>query len=252
MVVRTDILPETLTTEQRVVVSSIMHEFVDLLGSHGTTLQPDYEDRLRQPKPAQDIDGFTDLVMRVIEEQQNSEDTPTKNRVRFLQDFPPGDITTEIITYGLLRRWPASMSQGRDFNQKRREVKPRVRGIEDDPTRPGYAVVTLGQRFENELVFTCWAKTNKQANRRARWLEDTLRDWTWYIRYMGINNFYFLGQDKDEVLSLDGTKNVLMGRPLRYWVMTERMSHVLEPTIRRIVVKYGLGQPLENLLSNTT
>ena len=247
MVVRDDILPEALTTEQRIVVSDIMHEFRDLLGSRGTTLQPDYGDRLRQPKPAQDIDGFTDLVMRVIEEQQNSEEVPAKNRVKFLQDFPPDNIVTEIITYGLLRRLPSSMSQGRDFNQRVREVKPRIRGIEEDPTRPGYAVVTLGQRFENELVFTCWAKTNKQANKRARWLEDTLRDWTWYIRFMGIGDFYFLGQDKDVVLLLDGTKNTLKGRPMRYYVRTERMSHVLEPTIRRIVVKYGLGQPLDNL-----
>lgn len=247
MVVRTDILPEALTTEQQVVVESIMHEFRDLLGSRGTTLQPDYGDRLRQPKPAQDIDGFTDLVMRVIQEQQNSEDVPAKNRVRFLQDFPPDNVETEIITFGLFRREPSSMSQGQPFNKKRIELKPRVRGIELDPTRPGYAVVTLGQRFENELIFTCWAKTNKQANRRARWLEDTLRDWTWYIRYEGIQDFFFLGQDKDQVLTLDGTKNVLMGRPLRYYVRTERMSHVLEPTIRRIVVKYGLGQPLDNL-----
>lgn len=245
MVVRDDILPEELTTEQGIVIDEILHEFdqdfVDNIGNRGMNLP--IEERLRQPKPAQDIDGFTDLVMRVIEEQQNSEEVPLKNRVKFLQDFPPGGIETEIITFGLLRRNPASMSQGQHFNQRVREVKPHIRGIENDPTRPGYKVVTLGQRFENELVFTCWAKTNKQANKRARWLEDTLRNWTWYIRYEGVTDFYFLGQDEDMVLKLDGTENVLMGRPMRYWVMTERLSHILEPTIRRIVVKYGLGQP---------
>jgi hypothetical protein len=245
MVVRDDILPEELTTEQGIVIDEILHEFdqefVDAVGNREMHLPP--EERLRQPKPAQDIDGFTDLVMRVIQEQQNSEEVPLKNRVSFLQDFPPGDIETEIITFGLLQRTPASMSQGQHFNQRVREVKPHIRGIEDDPTRPGYKVVTLGQRFENELVFTCWAKTNKQANKRARWLEDTLRNWTWYIRYEGITDFYFLGQDEDMVLKPDGTQNILMGRPMRYWVMTERLSHILEPTIRRIVVKYGLGQP---------
>jgi hypothetical protein len=245
MVVRDDILPEELTTAQGIVIDDILHqysqEFSDSIGNRGTNLPP--EERLRQPKPAQDIDGFTDLVMRIIEEQQNSEEVLLKNRVKFLQDFPPGDIETEIITFGLLRRLPASMSQGQHFNQNVREVKPHIRGIEDDPTRPGYKVITLGQRFENEIVFTCWAKTNKQANRRARWLEDTLRNWTWYLRYEGIVDYYFLGQDEDIVLKLDGTENVLMGRPMRYWVMTERLSHVLEPTIRRIVVKYGLGQP---------
>ncbi len=245
MVVRDDILPEELTTAQGVVIGDILHqysqEFSDSISNRGTNLP--HGERLRRPKPAQDIDGFTDLVMRIIEEQQNSEEVPTKNRVRFLQDFPPGGVETEIITFGLLSRMPASMSQGQHFNQRVREVKPHIRSIEDDPTRPGYKVITHGQRFENEIVFTCWAKTNKQANRRARWLEDTLRDWTWYLRYEGIVDYYFLGQDEDIILKLDGTENVLMGRPMRYWIMTERLSHILEPTIRRIVVKYGLGQP---------
>jgi hypothetical protein len=241
MVVRDDILPEALTSEQRIVIDSILHEFTDAAGSSGMYLPRG--ERLRQPKPAQDIDGFTDLVMRVLEEQQNSEDIPLKNRVTFLQDFPPRDVETEIITFGLVRRLPSSMSQGQHFNQRVREVKPHIRGIEDDPTRPGYKMIMLGQKFENEIIFTCWAKTNKQANRRARWLEDTLRNWTWYIRYEGIEDFYFLGQDEDRILKLDGTENKLMGRPMRYYVRTERVSHILEPTIRRIVVKYGLGQP---------
>jgi hypothetical protein len=241
MVVRNDILPESLTTEQRVVISSILHEFSDSLGSHGAYLPP--EERLRQPKPAQDIDGFTDLVMRVIEEQQNSEEVPLKNRVKFLEDFPPGEIETELITYGLNLRIPGSISQGKAFNQRVSEVKPHIRGIEDDPTRPGYKIITLGQKFESEIIFTCWAKTNKQANKRARWLEDTLRNWRWYIRYEGVEQYFFMQQDADVVLKLEGTKNKLHGRPMRYYVRTERLSHVLEPTIRRIVVKYGLGQP---------
>jgi hypothetical protein len=241
MVVRDDILPESLTAEQGIVVQSIVSSFTDSFSSSET--YHSVGERSRQPKPAQDIDGFTDLAMRVIEEQQISEDVPLKNRISFLQDFSPRDITTEVISFGLLHRLPSSMSQGQHFNQKRRELKPFIRGLEDDPTRPGYKVITLGQRFENELVFTCWAKTNKAANRRARWLEDTLRDWTWYIRHEGVHDFYFLGQDEDVVLKIDGTNNVLKGRPMRYYVRTERLSHVLEPTIRRIVVKYKLGQP---------
>jgi len=241
MVVRDDILPENLTQEQGIVVESIVRSFTDSFGSREMYFP--IGERSHQPKPAQDIDGFTDLVMRVIEEQQNSEDVPLKNRVSFLQDFSPGDITTEVISFGLLRRQPASMSQGQHFNQKVREVKPRVRGVEVDPTRPGYKVIVLGQQFESELIFTCWAKTNKTANRRARWLEDTLKSWTWYIRHAGVQDFYFLGQDEDIVLKIDGTKNILVGRPMRYWVKTERLTHVLEPTIRRIVVKYNLGQP---------
>ena len=58
---------------------------------------------------------------------------------------------------------------------------------------------------------------------------------------MHITDFYFLGQDEDVSLTLGDSENVIMGRPLRYYVRTERLSHVLEPTIRHIVIKYGLG-----------
>jgi len=243
MVLRDDILPESLTQEQSVVVERIMDNFANNV-LEPSTRYPNDGKRLRQPKPAQDIDGFTDLVLRVIQEQQNLDEVPLANRVKFIQDFSPDDLETEIITFGLLRRMPSSMSQGQHYNQKVREVKPRIRGIDDDPTRPGYKIVTMGQKFENEILLTCWAKTNKQANKRARWLEDTLRNWTWYIRYEGVEDFYFLGQDEDLALKIDSTNNVLMGRPMRYYVRTERLSHVLEPTIHKIVVKYGLGQSL--------
>jgi len=236
MAVRTDLLPEELTETQEIVVKSILGNFAEGLQANGP------QRRMRQPKPAKDIDGFVELVGRVIAEQQNSEQIPLENRVKFLEDFGPDDIRTEIISFSMVRRVPFSFSAGQHFNQRVREVKPHVRGIEDDPTRPGYKVITLGQRFENEILLVCWAKTNKQANRRARWLEDTLRNWTWYIRYEGIEDFYFLSQDEDITLVLDGTDNKLVGRPLRYWVKTQRVSHVLEPTIRRIVVEYGLGQ----------
>jgi hypothetical protein len=240
-----DILPDELTRDQQVIVEKVMRQYdEDLQRDHGTYL-PSGE-RMYQPKPAQDLDGLTDLLERIIGEQQNIEDTPEKNRVKFLEDFPPNPIETEVITFGLIKRMPASMSQGQHFNQKVREVKPHIRSIETDPSRPGYSVVTMGQKFENELALTCWAKTNKQVNRRVRWLEDTLKKWTWYIRYNGIDDFYFLGQDEDVLLKLDDSKNVLKGRPLRYYVRTERLTSVLEPVIRHIVVQMTLNDGLNN------
>lgn len=242
MTVRNDILSDDLTKEQAIVIERIMNGFTD--GLHATKFVESGE-RVRQPRPAVDIDGFTDLVMRVVQEQQNSEEIVSEHRVKFLQDFNPEDITTEVITFGLLRRDPWSMSQGQHFNQRVRELKPHIRGIENDPEKPGHKTIILGQKFESEIVFTCWAKTNKQANIRARWFEDVMRNWSWYIRYNGVEDFYFIGQDEDITVRLGTTENLLMGRPLRYYVRTERLSHVLEPIIRRIVIKYGLGSPIE-------
>lgn len=241
MTVRTDLLPSELTERQTMTVEKIMGQMTDVPKSSYLLSG----ERMLRPRPAQDIDGFTTLVSQVFEEQQDREEVPANLRVELVQDFPPDGIQTEIVTFGLVRRRPAAMSKGQAFNTDHLEVKPHVRGIEFNPQEPGNRIVIYGQRFENEMVFTCWAKTNKQADIRARWLEDTLKSWTWYIRFNGIDDFYFMGQDEDIHLALDNTKQVIHGRPMRYYLRTERTTTVLEPVIRHIVVKYNLGQLTE-------
>ena len=244
MTLRTDILPEELTQEQSFVVERIISTNFNISALKNQDSLNDQ--RLRQPNPAQDIDGFIDILTRVVEEQQNEEDIALENRVQVLYDFASEDILTEVISVSLNRRTPGSFSQGQPFNQNVRELKPHVRGIENDKTRPGYAVIILGQKFENEIILTCWAKTNKQANRRARWLEDLMANWRWYFRYLGVEECLFVGQDADMTLKLDSIPNPLHGRPLRFYVRTERITNVLEPVIRRIIVTYGLVNNITN------
>jgi len=181
-------------------------------------------------------------VQRVLQDKQNSEAIVSDLKLNFLEEHPPGQIKTETISYKLHSREPASFSQGKAHNKRVQEFKPHIRSIEYDPEQPGHAIITMGQQFENVVELTCWAKTNKIANQRARWLEDTLKEYAWYIKYEGIMEFYFERQDPDLVLEVDSTSNTLKGRPLMYYVRTERLTHVLEPTIRRIVVEYGLGE----------
>lgn len=237
MTLRTDLLPEELTEQQLITVEKI-------IGQNFTIPNSSYlrsGERVLRPCPAQDIDGFTDLVVTVLDEQQDREEVPDKLRVRLVQDMPPEGVETEVITFGLVRRQPGAFSKGQALGGNVLEMKPHIRGVEVDPTRPGHRVIIQGQHFDNEIMLVCWARTNKQANIRARWLEDTLKMWTWYVRFNGIQDFYFLGQDEDIHMTLDNTNQVLHGRPMRFYVRTERITTVLEPIIRHIVVKYNLG-----------
>jgi hypothetical protein len=242
MTVRTDLLPDDLTTEQLITVEKIMGTIVDI--PKQSYLRSG--ERMLRPRQAQDIDGFTDLVSQVLEEEQDRIEVPADRRITLVQDFPPDGITTEVITFGLVRRKPGPFSRGPAFNNVGvSEVKPHVRGVEVDTSNPGMRTVIMGQKFENEIMLTCWARTNKQANIRARWLEDVMKNWTWYIRFNGIEDFFFMGQDEDIHMALDNTNQVLHGRPMRFYVRTERTTTILEPVIRHIVVKYNLGQLTE-------
>lgn len=240
MAVRTDILPDDLTAEQKVIAE---HIFEDFSNRAEVRLRSEFlaaGERMRQPRPAKNIDEVTDLVQRVIQDKQNSEEIVSDRQVFFTEEYPPVDFKTEAISFRLVSREPASTSGGRHLNQRRQEWKPKIRSIEDDPNRPGYRVVTMGQKFESNIEFTCWARTNKRANMRALWLEDVLQEYAWYLKYNGIDEFYFLRRDRDFQTELEG--NTVFGRPLVYFVRTERLTHVSEPTIRRMIVKFGIGR----------
>jgi hypothetical protein len=247
MTVRTDILPDALLETTETEVQRIVGNYVaDLHNDRRTRAQIPPGSRMRQPKPALDIDSLPNLIADSLDDKQETEGVPPKLRVGLIEDFPPGFAATEVITYGLFSRDPASMSQGRHQNQKRQEWKPSVRGIEDDNTKPGSKVIIFGQKYENELIYTCWAKTNKTANKRARWFEDLMKEYAWYIKYNGIDEFYMIKQESDIELKLDGTEHILHGRPFRFFARTERLTVAQEPTIRRLLIRLGVTDDISD------
>jgi hypothetical protein len=248
---RDDILPDELTEEQRVLAERVFEDYFKyseyIRSQKDEFLQPG--ERKRQPRPAKNINEVMDLINRIIQEKQLSEGIKAPDfQVKLTQEYPPVDLVTEEISYTLLRREPASTSRGRHFNQGRQEWKPGIRSIDDDPNNYGYRLITMGQKFENEIEMTCWAKTNKRANQRALWLENTMRQYAWYLKYEGVDEFYFLRRGRNIVEKPDGD-NLVYGRPLVFFARTERLTHLSEPVIRRIIIKYAAGtstQPSED------
>jgi len=246
MTVRTDILPETLTEEQQMTVERILDVFARKLKLEDRSMFLPAGERMRQPKAARDIEGLYGLIDAALQDKQNSEGVVSDQQIEFTEEYPVDDLRVERVTFSLQHRQPGSISGGKPYNSDVLELKPHVRNISNDPHNVGYALITTGQKFENRIILTCWAKTNKRANYRARWLEDTLREYNWFIRYQGIEEFIFMEQQEDLLLELDGKANTLKGRPLIYYVRTERLGHVSEPTIRRLVLRYGIGELTNN------
>jgi hypothetical protein len=236
MALRTDLLPE-LTPTQTIIVESVVKD--PLANPRGAMIRGS-GDRTRQPTSAKDIGEFVGIVQKALKDKLEDEGLVIGKDLIFTEEYPPKDIESETITYRLLSRDPASMSGGRHLNQERQEWKPHLREISDDPNHPGYRLTTIGQKFENQIVFTCWAKSNKTANTRAIWLEDTLKAYTWFIKYEGVDEFYFIRREPDFLLDM-GQANFLQGRPLVYYVRTERLTHLSEPTVRRIILQYSVG-----------
>lgn len=198
-----------------------------------------YDQRLRCPNAALDIDSLGALMKEVIDLDEAERRIKEDRRVYFTEEWPPEDLETICVSFGLVERHPGTTSGGRFMNQRRQEWKPRVREtVKDKEKAPGYNVKVLGQYFDNVIEFTCWSKTSKEANGASMWFEDLVTKYRWYIRYKGINDIFLVRRMADRILEREN--NQLFGRPLRYFVKTERLTKLEEPAIRRALLKIGI------------
>lgn len=240
MAARDDILNPDLLDDSFITTEVIENFIVGTYGTGDNSVYGGYGNRSRQPRPAKSIKDFFYVINEALENKYEVESIIPADRPIYTENNPPYDLETEAISFGVIARYPATFG-GPPFAGKRQELKPRIRSIDNDPDNPNAKLYTLGQQFENKVSFTCWAKTNKAANDRALWFENFMVENAWFLKYSGINECIFLERGADIILDLDGKSNTLFGRPLVYYVRTERLTHLSEPMIKKIIIKYGIG-----------
>lgn len=231
--IRDDILSDKLTEEEKHFVAYILQDFQaqnqQFLSSG---------ERSRRPNPAKNINEFFELTKQVVEDKEKVDNIIEDQLIEFTPEYPPDKFDKVTISFSIVRREPATMSQGRHFNQGRQEWKPHIREIKDDPNNPKYKIYVMGQKFENVVQFIVWAKTHKEANKRAIWFEDLMREYAWFIKYKGVDEFYMLERGEDIILDVDEQR--IVGRPFHYFVRTEKLTYLSEPTIQRIILELGV------------
>ena len=187
------------------------------------------------PHAPADIDAFGPLLKHVLGLQQSREGI--NNPIDVSEAYPPVDTTKETITYSLQRRMPGTFSQDAPFTGVK-NFKPLFRESYPDPANPGYITVVLGVLFDNLMNVTCWAKTNREADQRALWLESVLLANTWMFRYSGFNQVLYMGRGEDTHNDVNSIR--LMGRSLQYYLRTEKLITVSEKTIDEILLAISL------------
>jgi hypothetical protein len=178
---------------------------------------------------------FYDLVRQAIEDYEIRARTPEENKVTFTQEEPDVTSKTETITFSLVRREPGCYGQGAPFEAKVKNLRPRLREIGTDPAHPGYRQMVTGFWYDNVVRLTCWARTNKAANARARWLESLMEDYQWWFVAQGVPRVLYFGQQADTVVVIDNNK--WYGRPIDYFVKTEKLKVFSEKTLEEIFIK---------------
>jgi hypothetical protein len=203
--------------------------------------------RLRSPFPAVDIDGFYSLVSEAMRSYQLAEGRAEDRLIIFSEEYPPQNYESEMVTVRLIDRGPAVMSKSAPQGSPR-ELKPTVREVYDDPVLPRYQIWELGWMRDNIIEFCIWSQTNKEANQIALWFEDFMNNNMWFFRSRGVNQLYFNGRDNDFVI-LDKR---LVGRPLTYFVRTEKITQLREKVLEEMVVNLTVTDDVDAELSDVT
>jgi hypothetical protein len=224
---RTDILPDELTKEQQRLLTSTQFQSIC---NAGTSLE-----RSRTPGPAKNLTEFYGLVKNAIDDYERRQETTEDAKIYFTEDnidFPKDNKI--VVSFGLVKRLPGSFSQGGPFEGNVVNMKPVVREVLDDPENPGYKRAILGYWHDNEVRFTIWARTNKDANEKALWFEEIMQEYSWYFGIQGVPRVLFLKREMDSIIEINSVK--LYARPLHYFVRTETLRTVSEKTIENILI----------------
>jgi hypothetical protein len=233
-----DILTDEMSTNNRRVTVERIYEASFL---RDTALS---QRRLRTPKKAKwSLTDVYTTMRQAIENYEERANTPTKNRITFTEDESDRKSDTEVISVKCMNRHPGLFSQGTPYDAGKagavKNLLPVLREEINDPEHKGYRIAILGKWFDNIVRLTCWARTNKRANYRADWLETLMEEYMWWFKSEGIDRCIFIDRREDITEDVDG--NRWYGRPLDYFVRTEKISMRSEKQIEEILIKTTLS-----------
>jgi len=178
---------------------------------------------------------FYGLVNKGLNDYQRRSGISLRNFIDFTEEDPKPTDETEVISFRLVRREPGAYSQGAPFEGPVKNLRPIVRESGNDPNDSNYRFSIQGYWYDNLIRFTCWARTNKQANERASWFEDFMEEYAWWFRLQGVGRVLFWGRGEDDTVSEDANK--WYGRPLDYFVRTEKLRRFEEKKLEEILIQ---------------
>jgi hypothetical protein len=229
MTLLTDSLSKALKTNNRkVLVEQLYQDQFDRDTRH-------QQERLTTPKAAiyslRDVYG---LIKQAVDNYETRAGTPANERVIFTEENPDRGFKGEVISVSCVLQRPGCFSKGAPFEGKVKNLKPRCREEKDDPLVSGYKLAFIGYWYDNLIRLTCWAHTNKEANARADWLQNLMLDYDWWFCAEGISRVIFMERQEDKVLEVDDNK--WYGRPLDYFVKTEKIKVLSMREIEEIII----------------
>lgn len=229
-----DLLNDNISTNPpRIIVSQVSEYIKD------TSVAP----RGNLFSPRKSLVEFYDLVRQAIDHYETREGTPTVNKINFTEEEPDSDSKTESIVFSLISRSPGQFAQGKPNTRDHVNYRPMFREAIEDTDYPTYNKTILGYYYDNNVRFTCWARTNKTANTRADWFEEVMENYSWWFKLQGVDRVLYLGRDTDIVTTVNNNK--WYGRPIDFFVRTEKIRVFREKMLEEILISLHVDENAE-------
>ncbi len=226
---RTNLVQDTDLLEVQDTVKIVSEKWVSRFLDHSIP------DRTRTPGNAKDINQVGELIRQAIQNYEERQHKTEDAKIDVIYEKLDKSIEVETIAISFMNRTPGMAGQGSPMENKTKSLRPALRDEFEDPDNPGYKRLVLGYFYDNVLRLTCYARTSKAANERAIWLETLMEEFTWYFCYSGVNRILFDGWRQMEVI--DVANNRYYGRPLDYYVRTEKLLNVSQKKLEEIVLR---------------
>ena len=193
----------------------------------------------RTPGASKDIIEVTELIEQAIRDYEKRFKTTKESEVEVVFERPEKVFEKETISISFASRSPGMFAQGRPQENKVKNLRPVLRQVVDDPDNPGYKRAILGYYYDNIIRITAWARTNKVANKRAIWLENLMEEYNWWFVYSGVNRIIYEGWQSP--VFLDINNNLYFGRPIDFYVRTEKLTNVSQKTLEEIQLRLSVS-----------
>ena len=220
--------PTLLQENPRLVVNQIT----------STLISASTDVRSKTVGDSKDINGFYELVEEAMKHSEEVGGASEESKINFTRDYSLFGFTNEIVTYKLLKREPGDFSQGPPFGGSVKNYRPVLREEIEDQDNPSYKKLVFGYWHDNLVEFTCFARTNKEADDRALWIEKLMNNYLWFFRYSGVNRVLYFGRGSETSEKFDGY--TIYGRSIKYFVRTEDIVVVSEKEIEQIALNYSV------------
>jgi hypothetical protein len=190
-------------------------------------------------KTVMSLDRFFEIASEIISDAQERESIVSEQeKVPLVEAYPPEDFASfdnETICFRVLRREPAKMNPSGTGRPQR---KSRFSHDLQDPRLPNKSVVVESRPIDHLIEFTCWAKTNKIANKRALWLEKLFVTHSWAFEVQGVERFFWKDRGPDTFMTSGGQR--LFYRPINFFVRFSEFEIRTTPLLRALQFNIGV------------